>query len=476
MAIPSFNPKISVILRKVPRRDGAARVSYLAAGVIPEIDLTPYLGEQGGVVTNRGIHQAGGAFSITLADRMDQKSQDTLYASIEPMDMVEIRMARVQKGSTLPIVMRGFVSHVERVESVGQDGRPARTVHVTGHDYGKLLQIMQISYQKEYIYGRYLLTSFPMIERYGVLYNGTAKKFVEDTMSHFVNDFLGDMFLFSGLEQAPVFLTDASVTGARVGPYGIPNFEGSIWQLLSNWTDIGWNELYIEDREDAAYLVYRPVPYYDLAGNLIMADQGAKAPPEIRVTAAEVEMSNMARSDQNVANFFQVDAPQAEILNMDWVRTQATQNGLVLDIGYRNNQLEIYGLKRMPARSNQASDDGTTETATGSVSDKTAQASSAGAWYKQRVAQLKAINRDNVVYEEGSLSMRGNEAIRPGNFIRLERGGLNSRYYVTHVTQQFNVYQSFKTTLQLSRGEGYIDRLNAHSSPYVGEKGKGAYG
>ena len=161
---------------------------------------------------------------------------------------------------------------------------------------------------------------------------------------------------------------------------------------------------------------------------------------------------------------------------MDWVRTQATQNGLVLDIGYRNNQLEIYGLKRMPARSNQAADDGTTETATGSVSDKTAQASSAGAWYKQRVAQLKAINRDNVVYEEGSLSMRGNEAIRPGNFIRLERGGLNSRYYVTHVTQQFNVYQSFKTTLQLSRGEGYIDRLNAHSSPYVGEKGKGAYG
>jgi hypothetical protein len=474
--IQSFTPKIKVTLRKVPRRKGADRVSHLNASVIPEIDLTPFLGEQGGVTTHRGLNQPSGTFSIALADKVDPASMDTLYGSIEPMDMVEIRMARESKWAVLPIVMRGFVSHVERVETIGQDGRPMRSIHVTGHDFGKLLQIMQISYQREYIYGNFLLTSFPMFERFGVWYKGTAKEFVETTIGKFIKEFLGDMYLFGALKDELTLKVDASVIGARVGPYGIPNYEGDIWQLLTNWTDLGWNELFIEDRPDAAYLVYRPVPYYDLAGQLIMADSGAEAPEEIDVMADEVESLNVSRADTVVANFFQVNAPMAEVVNQEWIGVQATQNGLTLVHDNRNCLPEIYGLKKMTMRTNQAADDGSTAAMICTGSQKEDQARSAGYWYRKRLDEMKRLNQDNVAYEEGSLSMRGNHAIKPGMYIRLKRGTLASRYYVSHVTQQFTPFQAFKTTLQLTRGEGYIDRINANSSAYVGEKGKGAYG
>lgn len=483
MAIESFSPKVSVILKKVPRRKGADRVSYLNASIIPEIDLSPFLGEQGGVTTHRGLYQPVGTFSITLADKMDPASLDSLYGSIEAMDMMEIRMARRPKGTVLPIVMRGFVSHVERIESIGQDGRPMRSIQVTGHDFGKLLQIMQISYLREYVYGNFLITSFPMFERFGILYSGTASEFVEKTVGTFVQKFLEAMDWASALQDVPIFNVEATVKGARVGPFGIPTYEGDIWQLLTNWTDLGWNELYVEDREDAPCLVYRPVPYYSLdpksgqgTKDLIMAGSGAVAPEEIPVTAAEVESLSLSRSDQNVANFYTLDAPMAEINNRDWIATQALQNGMTQDFDHRNCHQDIYGLKRLPMRSNQAADDGSTAKQLPTAEEKRAQLASAGSWYKSRVAQLKAMNRDNVVFEEGSLSMRGNEAIRPGVYIRLARGGLNSRFYVVGVTQQFHPFQSFKTTLQLSRGEGYIDRINAHSSAYVGEKGKGVYG
>ncbi len=116
--------------------------------------MTASVGEFGSVTTTRGIDRSG-SFTIVFADRMDAKSQDSLYALIEPMDIIEIRMAR-SPGRDVPLtlVMRGVVSNIERPESAGGDGRVSRVVHVSGHDFGKFLQIMQISYQKEYAYGQ----------------------------------------------------------------------------------------------------------------------------------------------------------------------------------------------------------------------------------------------------------------------------------------------------------------------------------
>lgn len=477
--IPTFAPKISVTLKKVQRRLGADRIAYLSESRIKDIDLTGFLGEMGGVTTNRGINQPAGTFSVTLADKLDALSHDTLYASIEPMDMVVIRFARQQKGE-LPIVMRGLVSNVSRDESMGQDGKPHRTITVTGHDFGKFLQIMQISYLKEYIYGNYLLTSVPMYEAYGLWFgNQTPSGFVKSIMNSLVSGeelpgkpapFLKAFFLKSGLESWVQFDVDASVVDARVGPFGMTNYEGDVWTLMSNWCDIGWNELFIEDREDSAYLVYRPVPYYDLKGDLIMAEDGAWHDDEERVAIAEVESLSLSRADSNVANFFQVDAPMAEIINPEWIKIQALQNGLALEEGNRNCSPDIYGLKKMTARTNQSADTSVDMSLQADRSIKPAQSAAMGDWYKKRLRQLRAMNENNVLYEEGSLSMRGNEAIKPGMYIILTRGSRASRFYVTAVSHQFTPFQSFKTTLQLTRGESYLNRISENGSPYLSER------
>jgi hypothetical protein len=78
---------------------------------------------------------------------MEPKAQDSLYALIEPMDMIEIRAARRPDkfaGTKLPLIMRGFVSSVRRSESMGEDGTPNRTIMIQGQDSGKLLQMFAI--------------------------------------------------------------------------------------------------------------------------------------------------------------------------------------------------------------------------------------------------------------------------------------------------------------------------------------------
>lgn len=467
--IPTFQPKISVTLKKVQRREGADRINYLAGSMIESIDLTPFLGEMGGVTTSRGLNQPAGTFQVVLADKMDARSMDTLYASVEAMDMLDIRFARLQQGE-LPIVMRGLVSHVSRDESMTQDGKPRRTITITGHDYGKFLQIMQVSYLREYVYGNFPLTAFPMFEVYGKWFGDhTASQFVEEIVGSLVQNFIGEVWLWGALKEEPALKVAATVTGSRVGPFGIPTYEGDIWTLLTNWCDIGWNELFIEDRTDAAYVVYRPVPYYDLAGDLIMASEGAVPPEEIEVGIDEVESLSLSRSDGNLANFFQIEAPLAEILNMDWIKVQATQNGLTLVRDNRNCLPEIYGLKKMNARTMQSAESATIEALQAETAAKPVQAVAMGGWYKSRRDQMKRIHQDNVIYEEGQISMRGNEKVKAGMYVMLRRGSRTTRHYVTGVSHSFTPFQSFKTTLQVTRGESYIRRLGDAGSPYQAE-------
>jgi hypothetical protein len=489
--IPTYQPKIEVTLKKVQRRSGASRIAYLSESRIPDIDLTPHLGEMGSVTTTRSINQPAGTFSITLADKMDVRSLDTLYASIEPMDMVVIRFARLQKGE-LPIIMRGLVSHVERSESMGQDGKPHRTVTVTGHDFGKFLQIMQISYLREYIYENFLLTHVPMYEAYGLWFgNQTPSQFVTAMMDSLVSGdwgggtgnsklkpFLVALFEKSGLDAWIQFQVDATVVGARVGPFGMVSDEGDVWNMMSRWCDLGWNELFIEDRPDASYLVFRPVPYYSLAksnkpSELIMASDGAVVPEYVYVDIDEVESLHLSRTDGNVTNFFQVDAPMAEIINPEWIKVQATQNGLALEEGNRNCSPDIYGLKKMNARTMQSMDTTVDMRMQAATEAKPEQAAVLGDWYRKRLKQLREIHEDNVVFEEGHLSMRGNEAIKPGIYIRLKRGNQRSRFYVTSVTHTYTPFNPFKTSLQLTRGESYIDRLETEGSPYQAETLRG---
>ena len=94
----SFDPKVEVRLIKAGTRTAVVEglpVSTDRYGNLTGIDLTPFLGEGGGVQIAKSVREEAGAFSLTMIDRPYNGRQwmESLYGLIEPMDMVEIRMA-----------------------------------------------------------------------------------------------------------------------------------------------------------------------------------------------------------------------------------------------------------------------------------------------------------------------------------------------------------------------------------------------
>jgi len=130
MAVPVFHPQVSVMLKKNIGRatvSGQVASSQRFQGTAREIDLTPYLGDTGSVVVSKSVREPAGMFSVTLADNLAPGELESLYGVIEPMDVVEIRMARDTSKyagaftKNMPIMMRGFVTETRRSEVFDSD-------------------------------------------------------------------------------------------------------------------------------------------------------------------------------------------------------------------------------------------------------------------------------------------------------------------------------------------------------------------
>lgn len=520
-----FDPKISVMLLKNVARDyvaggdglgSSAPASGRFKGVDNRIDLTPFLGEAGGVRTGKGVREPAGSFTVNLADKVFQGSNEqmeSLYGLIEPMDMIEIRFAHAPTATDvvadyqrlpqrLPIIMRGFVSNVRRTEVMGPDGRPQRAISLSGQDYGKLWQIIQIRYLANYVLGQELLTSLKFAQNYGVnsSVEFTPNQFIYEVVQQVVNSFTTQMRASSGMgfdeqgdSNSPVRdieVFDLTVPDAKISPFGVNSFSGgTLYQMLTHYGDVGaWNELFMEDREDGVALVYRPNPFYtpgnDLVnppGPLYEAPGGdglfeASGIQTVDITDADVVSINVGRSDANMANYFWVDNPSFALVQGETLRLQAAGiNPETYYIqNYRNCAPWLYGLRMMQVQTNQGMRvDGQDEQAM-----RTGRGELQG-WLDQRRGVLVANNRDNVVFESGQLVLKGNERIKAGTYLRLTRGTMQAFYYVTRVEQSFMPFRAMTTTVTVERGTGFIERAKRErgkQSPYLAElNGGGVY-
>lgn len=498
--VPIRHPGLSVILRKnVGRKtlNGALPVSERFAGQNKTIDLWPFLGETGRVVVHKSVREPAGSFTITFGDQIS-KADDSVYGLVEPMDVIEIRMAGdayqhpKRSGSTsdakpesLPIMMRGLVSSVQRSESMGPDGKPQRFVTVSGQDYGKIWQILQV-FNSPYVDPKAnLITSMPFFAQFGMALNTNyAEDFVRDVFKQVVNPFIDRMReQASGGDKSTSPLMNISTDGIEisagvVSPFGIGGWGGgTIYSLLQEHCDAGaWNELYIEDRESGPVVVYRPNPFMDLDPKETKYVMPLKTEPKfVPVTRADVVSMTVERSDQNLANYFWVDAPRFAINYGETSRQLAylADPNEVYIQNYGNNSPKLYGIRRMWEQTQQGgrgelnNGNGTPEGSARTISEK-----SCLEWMNERRRQLVAMNKDNVILEHGSMTVKGNEALRAGVYARLAHGGMTSDYYVTSVTHDFIPFQRYLTHVEFERGRGFADRVareGGKQSPYWGE-------
>jgi hypothetical protein len=287
-------------------RDGRRHDRRVAAlqGTARTLDLTPYLGETGAVVVSKDIRAAMGSFSVTLGDDLAPGQLEALYGVIEPMDVIEIRMARdvskyagaFEKHS--PIMMRGFVQDVRRQQSMTDSG-PRRAVTITGGDYGLILNIVRYALYPGWTPEATLLSAFQFFTSYGIGADGsqTLAQFVETVNDKVITPFLKGMQSAGaggstpqtitkgpdGLEEVTVtapssggsspvvtLTTQALVRGGFLSTLGLNQWPGgTIYGCLAHFGDVGpWNELFVQA---GPYLIYRPVPFKDVSGKFINA-------------------------------------------------------------------------------------------------------------------------------------------------------------------------------------------------------------
>lgn len=482
-------PGVSVVLRKnIGRKtvSGAKAVSERFSGQNRLIDLTPFIGDSGRVSVRKSVREPAGSFSITFSDRM-AVDQDTVYGLVEPMDVIEIRMAGDKhKSQPMPIMMRGLVSRIDRHEAMGPDGHPQRTVTICGQDYGKIWQILQI-FNSPYVNPEAnLITQFPFFAQFGTAINTDyAEKFVEDVFAKVVNPFIDKMRNQAGGGSSASPLVHIRTDGilvkdGKVSPFGIGGWGGgTIYSLLTEHCDIGtWNELFIEDRDEGPTVVYRPNPFKNVeTGQYIMPAD--KAPTHVRITREDVVSMAVSRSDEQVANYFWVDSPRF-LMNFGEVArmmTQYAKPGEVFVTDYGNINPQLYGARRMFEQTNQCGR-GELHNGNGLKADaQTIVTGEAIAWVNKRRQQMVEQNKDNVVLESGSLTLKGNDEVRAGRYLRLAHGGMVSDYYAVSVSHDFVPMQRYVTSVEVERGMGFVNRVQrggGRQSPYLGELGDGA--
>lgn len=483
-----FEPKIEIRLVKSSRREELAPGIATATRyrTLSSLDLTPYLSDGTPVQVGKSVREPAGAWSLSLVDRMVPGMRESLYALIEPMDMVEFRLAHNPADQDyagvagagryqLPVVMRGFVSSVTRTRGI-EGGEPMRMIQVSGHDFGKILQILRIYYLNNSVIGDNIIAELKFFQKYAGA--GDAKimqaaEFVQLVLDKVINPYIVNLTLNADGKDVAASVVqkltaEVSIPGA-VSPDAVSNLtEVSVHQFLSQLLDVGpFNELYLEERPDSVALVVRPNPFLGVHRKPI---QDGPAAEVVEIDTIDVESISESRTDAGVANYYWVTNGGWQLIMNQPMRELAAASPQedYAPFNYVNCHSGRYGFRKMEVASSMGpttlrNSDATPATEVATENDKLL------GWLVDRRHVLAAQNKDNVVFESGSMRVRGNERIKAGAMLAVRHGSTRALYYVTHVAHEFLPYNSFKTTVMYERGTGFIDRAQQAVAPYLAE-------
>ena len=298
---------------------------------------------------------------------------------------------------------------MERTESIGDDGQPDRKVIIQGQDSGKLWLIHQVLFELGYASDSPYLTTFQLQAATGI---EVAVLPVSDFMTEVVGvvNKKVDMLAAYSSQQLKHFIPNCTVKQGQVAPGLVGQYEGSIWGLAAQFADRPWNEMFIEDREFGPVFVFRPVPFKGIDGKYIMA--GAVDPGLVKIDIDAVVSMSVARADSNVANFFYVPPGDGSLTTNGYSNVSALNSGTPFDSDYANNKPELYGVKRMKVETHLMSDNLATVPSLAPVGQQQAQGQIQVEWNILRANDLKAMSRDNGVFEACELNLRGSRGLQ----------------------------------------------------------------
>lgn len=494
--IKSVTPRCLVrLFRTIDRTatSGSAPSSQRYQGSDPYIDLTPMLGDGSSVRTSKSTREPCGGFVITFTDKAYRDKNayiqdlESVYGLAEPMDIVEIRMWNGvgvwSPSEPYPIVMRGFVSDVVRSQTMGADGKPMRTVTISGHDFGKIWQTFQVLHLPNYAEGKGLLTNFALSELFGVSARNSMKaaEFIKQMVEKIINPHLDKLLPAVMPNNMPRVIQTGGSLLVKHGTIGVSfhQMQGSLYDIMRFHGDVGhWNELYTEDREDGVYCVYRPIPAVNLADKKKIMDD-APDPVYCVIEDSFIESISVARGDSGVANFYWVDAAKYDMISDMSRRLHGLSENSVSLKDYPNSAVKYYGIRALYASTQMSGDEVLSQTSGQSKESQDKRDTQQLGWVNTRRKQLMELNKDNVVLERGSARIKGGPMrdddvtlMKPGDYAMFAVGSLAWAAYVYQIDHEFIPYQGYTTTLNFDRGEGFAERtrVDGASSPWLVEQ------
>lgn len=461
------HPQLSVSLQKSSARKRNATSDRF--GKITKIDLTPFFNEGSSVSTNRAINSPSGGFTIRLGDQFVPQHGDSIYGLVEPMDAVEIRMSRTGKPA---MVMRGVITDISLDESMGQG--PTRTVTITGSDYGALLRMIQILFLKGssrddlilQISGQY------MQEKFGIPYGSmSAAQFVGLMIVNVVNPFVTG--LANNALQPLLLNLDGADSEDIVYPQGYQaNPEGTMWSHIQKHGNLGpFYETFFDDGESDTTFWYRKPAFKKLkTDEYVFPTASAQS---FSIPPVEITGIKYSRSERDVANFYYVRAPRADFMTgMDTIVQSVMSDGQKLATdgeGFENCDLNLFGRRAMEVSTNH----GATLFPGAPKEAHELAMNHVTAYLARQIKYLQDSNIDNAVFESGTIRCAGRPEYKVGHYCDIAwASGHKASGYVTAVSHTFEPFKGYTSTLQYTRGTGFVNRTNAEK-PYL--HGKGVY-
>lgn len=485
MTVKTYMPQIAITAtsRAHPEVNGTNWGSYKT------IYLDEYLGDLGDVQIAKSLTSPMGSFTITLPDKPlkgygagstnpNAAINDSVYGFIQPMDTVDFQFSH-EPGtlSEQPIMMRGIVTNVSRSETIGSDGAPQRVVVIQGNDFGlvfNLLRLMPPSTELSNIGIR--LCGWALAEKLGITEN-TPTLSVTDFYTKVietVNEWLNKNEALTGTSITLDSKVAAS-TGVIINKFD--SVDTAIWNIMAQYIDSTFNEIFLEDREDGTYLVVRPNPYYDISnGSWIQVDQGTDPQPvRVPIDVIDIIEITAARSEEKTFNIplmkFQ-SFPLAENARVFNVLQYIEQQNFGQ---YINSRDTVYGYRIFERSFVQVPIDVVNPTTNQKEAQVTQNLSKQEDFNKRRIDTVWNSIKDNVIFESGTMTLKGNHLVMPGRYLDITRGKFTFSVYVESVVHRFQPYGAYTTTITYIRGTGYAERMQMSQSPYLMEGRRGVY-
>lgn len=371
------------------------------------------------IVTKRDIGNDSPTFSINLVYRVEW------FASIASNDLVIIKLCRPPEE--LKTVMVGLVDDCRR--NIDYSAKtPQRVISISGRGLCKAFLNFELGLVNEVeVSENYLGYLGREVTIEGCAANEAIDKILGVYAGNYINYVFADgTKLLDRIHLSLSARPDYTILDVS----GLLNYQGSLWQLLKEIQNSPFNELFWE-MDDSGYptLYLRPTPFNK--------DKWTKL-PYTEIIDEEYVGDSIGRSDLETYTLYSVNC-------MTMLSSENQTNSFGYVPLWYPAYFPKYGIRRLDAVSlytmyASAEDAETTE-----------------AKCLEGTKDLFNWNIKNNSMFNGNITVRGSNRYKVGTRTKLLCDGLE--FYIEGVSHMFNIYDSYKTNLAVTRGLVPSDRF-----------------